>query len=140
VRGEGDLEVTSEHNYPNVANARTLRRSSTDAERLLWKHLRMRQLGAYKFRRQHPIGTYIVDFVCLEKMLIVELDGGQHTEQMEYDKKRSKWLRECGYRVLRYWNHEVLKTPDVVMAKILEEIERKMISPSPRSSPSLGRG
>jgi very-short-patch-repair endonuclease len=82
----------------------------------------MRQLGAYKFRRQHPIGVYIVDFVCLEQKLIVELDGGQHTEQVEYDEKRSAWLRECGYRVLRYWNHEVLKTPDVVMENILEKI------------------
>lgn len=84
----------------------------------------MRQLDAYKFRRQHPIGAYIVDFVCLEMRLIIELDGGQHTEQVEYDEKRSAWLRECGYRVLRYWNHEVLKAPEVVMANILEEIEK----------------
>ena len=97
----------------------------------------MRQLGAYKFRRQQPIGAYIVDFICLEKKLIIELDGGQHTEHVEYDEKRSAWLRERGYRVLRYWNHDVLKSTDVVMANILEEIEKgKGFSPSPRSSPS----
>jgi very-short-patch-repair endonuclease len=84
----------------------------------------MRQLGAYKFRRQQPIAVYIVDFICLEKKLIIELDGGHHTEQVGYDEKRSAWLRERGYRVLRYWNHEVLKMPDVVMANILEEIEK----------------
>lgn len=116
--------MIEEHNLTKVANARTLRKKSTDAERLLWKHLRMRQLGAYKFRRQQPIGAYIVDFVCLEKRLIIELDGGQHTEQVEYDEKRSAWLRERGYRVLRYWNHEVLKATEVVMANILEEIEK----------------
>jgi len=85
----------------------------------------MRQLGANKFRRQQPIGAYIVDFVCLEKKLIIELDGGQHTEQVEYDEKRSAWLRERGYRVLRYWNHEVLKATEVVMANILEEMEKE---------------
>jgi very-short-patch-repair endonuclease len=110
--------------FSNIANARTLRKKSTDAERLLWKHLRMRQLGAYKFRRQQPIGDYIVDLICLEKKLIIELDGGQHTDNVNYDEKRSTWLEECGYRVLRYWNHDVLKTPEVVMANILVEIEK----------------
>ena len=108
----------------NIAKARTLRRKSTDAERLLWKHLRMRQLGEYKFRRQQPIGPYIVDFVCLEKRLIIELDGGQHTEQAEYDEERSAWLRNREYRVLRYWNNDLLKAPDVIMANIVEEIEK----------------
>ena len=124
VRGKETPEVVEERNLAKVTNARTLRKKSTDAERLLWKHLRMRQLGTYKFRRQQPIGVYIVDFVCLEKRLIIELDGGQHTEQTEYDEKRSVWLRERGYRVLRYWNHDVLKSTDVVMVNILEEIEK----------------
>ncbi len=84
----------------------------------------MHQMGAYKFRRQHPIGAYIADFVCLEKKLIIELDGGQHTKQVEYDENRSAWLKERGYRVLRYWNHDVLKTPEVVMENILEELEK----------------
>jgi very-short-patch-repair endonuclease len=75
--------MKEEQNHINIANARTLRKGPTDAERLLWKHLRMRQLVSYKFRRQQPIGSYIVDFVCFEKKLIIELDGGQHTEQVE---------------------------------------------------------
>ena len=116
--------MIEKHILTKFSKARTLRKNSTDAERLLWKHLRMRQMGAYKFRRQHPIGVYIADFVCLGKKLIIELDGGQHTEQVEYDENRSAWLKERGYRVLRYWNHDALKTPDVVMANILEEIEK----------------
>jgi len=114
--------MIQEHNPINIVNARQLRRKATDAERLLWKHLRMRQLGTFKFRRQQPIGPYIVDFICLEQRLTIELDGGQHTDQIEYDEKRSAWLEERGYRVLRYWNHDVLKTPEVVMADILEKL------------------
>ena len=113
-----------EHRSGNIAKARTLRKKSTDAERLLWKHLRMRQLSAYKFRRQQPIGSYIIDFVCLEKKLIIELDGGQHTEQSAYDEERSAWLQERGYRVLRFWNHELLRAPEVVLSNISQEIER----------------
>jgi very-short-patch-repair endonuclease len=112
-----------EHAADKITRARALRKNLTDAERLLWKHLRMRQLGSYKFRRQQPIGNYIVDFVCFEKKVIIELDGGQHTQQAEYDEARSEWLQERGYRVLRYWNHDVMKAPYVIMAKILEEIE-----------------
>ena len=116
--------MIKEHNLTNIANARQLRRKATDAERVLWKHLRMRQLGACKFRRQQPIGPYVVDFICFEQNLIIELDGGQHIDQAEYDAKRSVWLKERGYRVLRYWNHEVLKTPEVIMADIFEKIEQ----------------
>ena len=116
-------------NLGKIANARSLRKKSTDAERLLWKHLRMRQLGAYKFRRQHPIGNYIVDFVCLEKKLVIELDGGQHTEQAAADTNRSAWLLSKGYRVLRYWNHELLRAPDVIVSNILDEIEGQNAPP-----------
>jgi len=116
-------------NTAKITKARTLRKNSTDAERLLWKHLRMRQLGAYKFRRQQPIGAFIVDFVCQKAKLIIELDGGQHTGQVEYDEKRSAWLQDHGYRILRFWNHDVLKMPDVVMSKILEQIEAERIPP-----------
>lgn len=105
--------------------ARELRRNATDAERLLWKRLRMRQADSHKFRRQQPIGQYIVDLDCAEQKLIVEVDGGQHIEQAEYDESRRKWLEGQGYRVLRFWNHEVLKTPDAVLAKILQELDRK---------------
>jgi very-short-patch-repair endonuclease len=86
-----------EHRTGNITNARTLRKKATDAERLLWKHLRMRQLSAYKFRRQQPIGSYIVDFVCLEKKLIIELDGGQHTEQASVMKTEA---RGCGIEAI----------------------------------------
>ena len=86
--------------------ARELRTTMTDAERALWHALRARQLGA-RFRRQAPIGPYIADFACLERKLVIEIDGGQHAES-EYDVVRDGWLRQHGYRVLRYWNHEVL--------------------------------
>lgn len=88
--------------------ARELRNNPADAERFLWSHLRLRQLGGHKFRRQHPLGPYIVDFVCLEQRLIVEVDGGQHVEQIEYDSKRDSWLRAEGFTVLRFWDHDVL--------------------------------
>ncbi len=85
----------------------------------------MRQTGALKFRRQQPIGEYIVDFVCLEKKLIVELDGGQHTTTKEYDDARTSWLQGRGYRVLRYWNHDVLKAPEIVLQNIMTEAEKE---------------
>jgi len=114
----------TEEQSPQIDNARSLRRNSTNAEKLLWKHLRMRQIGDYKFRRQQPIGTYIVDLVCQDKKLIVELDGGQHSEQVDYDERRTAWLQSIGYRVLRFWNHEVLAAPEAVLAKILAELEK----------------
>ena len=95
----------------------------TDAERLLWQHLRNRQLGEYKFRRQRPIGPYIVDFVCLEKKLVIEVDGGQHAGQMELDSKRSDYLKEKGYRVMRFWNNEVLKETESVLTVVLSTLE-----------------
>ena len=95
----------------------------TDAERLLWQHLRNRQLGEYKFRRQRPIGPYIVDFVCLEKKLVIEVDGGQHAGQMESDSKRSDYLKEKGYRVMRFWNNEVLKETESVLTVVLSTLD-----------------
>lgn len=80
----------------------------TDAERLPWRHLRQRQVAGQKFRRQHPMGNYIVDFACLEASLIVEVDGGQHADRQEYDRERTAWLEGRGFRVLRFWNNEVL--------------------------------
>ena len=110
------------------AKARELRRNPTEAERRLWKHLRLRQIGGYKFRRQQSIGPYIVDFVCLGKRVVVEVDGGQHSEQIAYDTERSAWLEAQGFRVLRFWNHEVLKEIEVVKEVIAEALE----TPSPR--------
>lgn len=94
--------------------ARDLRANMTDAERRLWQGLRGRQLGGYKFRRQIPIGPYIVDFACLEARLVIEVDGGQHLGSAE-DQARDAWLMSEGYRVFRFWNHEVLlQTTDVL--------------------------
>jgi very-short-patch-repair endonuclease len=107
---------------------RKLRKNMTDTERVLWYHLRNRQIEKYKFRRQHPIGKYIVDFICLERFLIIEVDGSQHFEQHVYDKERDQYLNNKGYRVVRFWNNEVLQEMDGV----LEEIRRKLlICPSP---------
>ena len=84
----------------------------------------MHRVGGCKFRRQQPIGEYAVDFVCQEKKLIIELDGGQHSETKEYDDARTSWLQGRGYRVLRYWNHDVLMTPQVVLSDIFAQLER----------------
>ena len=99
--------------------ARQLRNTATDAERRLWHHLRLRGLGGCKFRRQAPIAGYIVDFVCLDRKLIVELDGGQHGEMAARDLVRTRKLEAAGYRVLRYWNHEVLLRPSDVLEDIM---------------------
>lgn len=94
----------------------------TNVERLLWQRLRDRQLGGYKFRRQHPIGPFFVDFVCLEKKLVIEVDGGQHAKNVEADVKRSYYLKERGYRVLRFWNNEVLEESESVLSVILSSV------------------
>ena len=88
----------------------------TDAERLLWRELRSRQVGGQKFRRQQPLGRFVVDLVCPEKCLVIEVDGGHHAEvdQTAYDADRTLWLRRAGFRVLRFWDHEVLKDIDAV--------------------------
>jgi very-short-patch-repair endonuclease len=106
----------------NTVKARKLRKNPTEAELKLWKHLRLRQLGGYKFRRQHSLGPYIVDFACLEKKLIVEVDGGQHTEKVDYETERIAWLESQGFRVLRFWNNEVLKEIEVVKEVIAEAL------------------
>ena len=105
--------------------ARRLRREATEAERLLWARLRSRRFRAVKFRRQHPMGPYIVDFVDQEHGLIVELDGGQHTEQQAYDERRTRWLESRGFTVLRFWNSEVLASLDSVLDAIWSEIEQR---------------
>jgi agmatine deiminase len=118
--------------------AKGLRRHLTDAEHTLWRKLRDRQLGGVKFRRQHPVGPYITDFCCLERHLIVEVDGGQHAENKNKDRKRTQVLEREGYRVLRFWNHDVLKSTDAVLEKILQEIE--IPHPNPLSSRERGKG
>jgi len=109
-----------------IVIAKKLRINSTDTEKYLWKYLRGRQLEGFKFRRQHNIGKYIVDFVNLERKIIIELDGGQHLENKK-DKLRDGWLKEQGYKVLRFWDNEVLTNVESVM----EVIKEKILSPSP---------
>lgn len=99
--------------------ARHLRTTQTDAERKLWFYLRNRQLGGIKFRRQVPIARYIVDFFAFDLGLIIELDGGHHLEQSGYDARRTLDLEALGYKVLRFWNHDVLKCIDDVLQKIV---------------------
>jgi very-short-patch-repair endonuclease len=116
--------------------ARKLRQQATDAERMLWKHIRAHRMAGYKFRRQVVIEPYIVDFVCLEARLIVEADGGQHLEQVEGDLKRTVFLESLGYKVIRFWNHEILGD----IHTVLERIHGSLIeAPSPQPSPG-GRG
>ena len=112
------------------ARARELRNNPTDAERLLWSHLRFWQLDGYKFRRQQPLGSYIVDFVCLEKRLAVEVDGGQHSQAV--DAERDNWLRDQGFVLLRFWNNEVLKNIDGVREVILRNLLNTYLNPSPQ--------
>ncbi|MDR3443244.1 MAG: endonuclease domain-containing protein [Legionella sp.] len=102
-------------------HARNLRKNSTDAEKHLWYNLRANRLG-FKFKRQVPMGTYIVDFVCLEKRLIIELDGGQHLDNQAYDLKRTDWLQLQGFKVIRFWNHDVLQQTTSVLEVILQAL------------------
>lgn len=104
----------------HVDRARRLRVSQTDAEQKLWRHLRNRQLQGWKFRRQHEIDRYIADFVCPDAGLVVELDGGQHDEQVAYDETRTRKLQDMGYRVLRFWDNDVLTNIEGVLQVILD--------------------
>jgi len=105
-----------------ITFARQLRKRMTEAESHLWRHLRRRNIGGHKFRRQHPMGPFFADFVCIEARLVIELDGGQHAEQTAYDFARDAWLRRNGYTVLRFWNHEVLGETEAVLAAIWSEL------------------
>ena len=95
---------------------RRLRRNMTDAERRLWRSLQRKQLGGFKFRRQHPFGDYIIDFVCLKAKLAVEVDGGQHAGDV--DAARTRFLERAGFRVLRFWNNDVLRDTEAVAGAI----------------------
>ena len=113
--------------------ARNLRRCSTEAEREMWNLLHDRSLSGYKFRRQQPLGSYIMDFFCWGSGLVVELDGGQHAD-CEADRERTAFLESRGYRVLRFWNHEFLEHPEVV----LMSIQRVLGEMTPHPTLSLG--
>ena len=101
-----------------ISKARRLRRNSTQAEKVLWNHLRNHQMLGYQFRRQAPIGKYIVDFLCYQRRIVVKLDGGQHQEQANYDNERTRWLESRGFKVIRFWNDDVLRNTEGVLAAI----------------------
>ncbi len=121
-------------------HARGLRRNQTDAERTLWPRLRKRQLLGAKFRRQHQIGRYIVDFCCSHKKLIVELDGGQHADLACADAQRTAFLEREGYQVLRFWNHEVLANSDAVLEQIDQALTSPHLPPLPKGERIRGEG
>jgi very-short-patch-repair endonuclease len=104
-----------------TTRARNLRLNSTEAEKTLWRLLRSRQLAAAKFRRQQPIGSYIPDFVSFSHRLVVECDGGQHADDPN-DEKRDEWFAGEGFRVLRFWNNDVLSNPEGVLTRVLEAL------------------
>ena len=114
--------------------ARRLRHSATDAERRLWFRLRTLVLP-WKIRRQHPIGPYVVDFACPARKLAIELDGGQHAVQLEKDKARTEELARLGYRVIRFWNHDVLTNTDGVSEAIVRALESAPPLPDPLRPP-----
>jgi len=108
--------------------ARTLRRDMTEAEARLWHELRDRKLDGIKFRRQVPVGSYVADFLCAEALLIVEVDGSQHGDS-EHDRMRATALRERGFRVLRFWNDEVLRELDSVCDTIIAYVRDTSLQP-----------
>ena len=127
-----------------LTHARSLRRRQTDAEQFLWGLLRDRRFAGRKFRRQHPIGRYILDFYCHERRLAVELDGGQHNEEeaRSRDDRRSRFLREQGVRVVRFWNHDVLLRTDSALESLWDEVHGDVGTsvPSPQTPLPGGEG
>ncbi len=111
--------------------ARDLRKTMTVPERKLWRALSDRKVSGFRFRRQHPIGLFIADFVCLERQLVVEVDGSHHAlgDQIEHDKRRTQWLNVEGYRVIRFWSNDVMQSLDGVVQSIVEELERTRNTP-----------
>jgi adenine-specific DNA-methyltransferase len=104
--------------------ARDLRKNPTSPERLLWGRLRRRQMAGFKFRRQHSVGPYICDFACVEASILVELDGSQHVERSDYDFGRDAFLRSKGFRILRFWNNDVLSNTDAILETVYEALQR----------------
>ncbi len=122
--------------YPPILQAaHELRQPQTPAEQKLWSHLRNRQLNGIKFRRQHPIDRFIIDFYCAEAKLCIEVDGDSHAEpdQIKYDQARAEWLNDCGYTVIRFTNREVFNQIEAVLLQIAAAC-RRLVSPSPGAS------
>ncbi|MCX7513731.1 endonuclease domain-containing protein [Frateuria hangzhouensis] len=103
--------------------ARQLRNAATDAERHLWSYLRREQLAGWKFRRQYPVAGFITDFICIPACLVIELDGGQHADAHRYDADRTRLIQGEGYRVVRFWNDDVLLRVDAVLEEILRYLD-----------------
>ena len=110
--------------------AKQLRKRSTDAENLLWRNLQRKQIEGFKFRRQQPIGNCIVDFVCLTKKIVIEIDGGQHAVYQESDRIRDAWFRTNGFRVLRFWNTELFENLEGVLETTRSELLTPSLNPS----------
>ena len=113
--------------------AQVLRKRTTDSERLLWSHLRRRQLRGYRFRRQVPIGNYIADFVCIEARLIIELDGSQHQDQRVYDEQRTRYLEQRGFKIFRVWDNQAFTETQSVLetiANMLESATQQQTAPA----------
>jgi len=123
----GTKDVTHRNLPRTVRRAQHLRRQMTDAERHLWLRLRRRQLHGIHIRKQVPIGPYVVDFACLSIGLVIEVDGGQHSWRSRDDSRRTKWLEAHGYRVLRFWNNDVLGNIDGVL-----QVIEGFLNPLPR--------
>jgi len=117
-RGLGEGKLKQFNAMPLIDKARTLRKNQTDVEEILWQQLRNRHLCGYKFRRQFPIAPYIADFACLELKLIIELDGGQHADQISYDNQRRLFLEQRGFKVIRFWNNDVIENTAGVLESI----------------------
>jgi very-short-patch-repair endonuclease len=115
----------------SIASARRLRRNMTDVERKLWSKLRGGQLDGYKFRRQHPLGPYVLDFFCESERLVVEIDGGQHANTKAKDDLRTAWLIARGCRVIRFWNNEVSQNLEGVLERLRLELPA---APHPRAA------
>jgi very-short-patch-repair endonuclease len=142
------LALTTKHHRPISTRlrryARGMRRTSTSAEEAMWRLLRARALSGYKFRRQAPVENFILDFVCFERRVVVEIDGSQHADSLR-DTARDKQLRDAGFETIRYWNNDVLLRPAAMLEDLLARLTSLQRNPSPGASlrsapPSPARG
>ncbi|MBS0568686.1 MAG: endonuclease domain-containing protein [Proteobacteria bacterium] len=133
MRGQTNQKILGAHLQ------RRLRNAPTNAESRLWQRLRHRQLDGCKFRRQHPFGDFVLDFVCLERKVVIELDGSQNFDATAYDEKRTQFLECAGFVVLRFWNNGVFENIEGVLEVILRNL-RDRATPSPPNHPLEGEG
>lgn len=129
-RGAGEVAIMADEQDTKIA--RKLRQQQTPQEVKVWARLRDRKFLGYKFRRQVPLGSYVVDFYCAEKKLVLEIDGGHHMQQQTQDQQRENFLRSQGYQILRFWNSEIEQNLEGVFERILQVLQ----TPSPGLRPS----